>query len=128
MSSADEHASHMPPQGDVDAQPLPRLETLRETGENRVHTRSLSRKLREGEGASSGPTAAMSNVTSHRHPDGEDGRYNRRSRGSVSSLPGAQSILPQVLAWLRGEGSAGGEQDARAVNSLQKVLNERAAA
>lgn len=123
MSLADEHGSHMPPQGEVDALPMARLETLSETSSNIVQTRSMTRRLRDGEAVPSSPTAATSDVTSHRHVGGDG---HRRSRSSVS-LPAAQSMVPQVLAWLRGSKHSGPGQDVGAVNALQRLLHDRTA-
>lgn len=140
MSLAAEHSSHRPPQGQLattgsspDPFLLPaRLEPVAETSSHRPHTRSMSRSLalaagsaRNGDGLPSGPTAATSNVTSHTHTSTSHGK------GEGTSTTASASLLPQVLAWLRGsnsttatEHSSASGQENDAVSAMHRLLND----
>lgn len=143
MSLAAEHSSHRPPQGQLattrsspDPFFLPaRLEPVAETSSNRPHTRSMSRSLalatgsaHNGDGLPSNPTAATSNVTSHTHTS-----TSRHGKGDGTSMTASASLLPQVLAWLRGSSSSSttanehpsaSGQDADAVSAMHRLLND----
>ena len=141
MSLAAEHSSHRPPQGQLattrsspDPFFLPaRLEPVAETSSNRPHTRSMSRSLalatgsaHNGDGLPSDPTAATSNVTSHTHTS-----TSRHGNGDGASTTASASLLPQVLAWLRGSSSttanehpSGSVQDIDAVSAMHRLLND----
>lgn len=141
MSLAAEHSSHRPPQGHLattrsspDPFFLPaRLEPVAETSSNRPHTRSMSRSLalatgsaHNGDGLPSNPTAATSNVTSHTHTS-----TFRHGKGDGTSTTASASLLPQVLAWLRGSSSttanehpSASGQDADAVSAMHRLLND----
>ena len=143
MSLAAEHGSHRQPQaqltttgGSPDASFLPaRLEPVAEANPDRPHTRSMSRSLalttgaaHKGDGLPSTPTAAASNVTSHTHTTTSG--YGK-TEDSSTAAPVSASLLPQVLAWLRGSGSTttnevtcASGQDAGAVNTMQRLLND----
>ena len=122
MSLADEHGSHMPPQGEVEALPIARMETLDESRRNGVQTRAMARRLamaKDGEAVSSDATAATSSVISHAPTNG-----SRRRRGGDAGPPSYGSMLPQVLSWLRGSSGHEVEGDAGAVGTLHRLLNE----
>ena len=129
LSLADEHASHRPPQGEVEALPIARTEFLTGTGAGRdgAHGRSTAIKLTmsrsgdangSGEAVAANATAAMSNVTSHVHMP-KHGRRNSRTENHAAAL------VPQIMAWLRGSENADvAGVDVGAANSLHRLLDE----
>ncbi|KAK4690805.1 hypothetical protein P7C71_g6066, partial [Lecanoromycetidae sp. Uapishka_2] len=139
MSLAEEHGSHMPPQGNVriarenspaDSVPPVRLETVDETRSRRPHTRSKSRSLAlasttEVRDAVAGDAiAAMSNVTSHTHTNNEG-----RGDSVASSAAGQGYLLPHILGWLRGSNTAtsgDASQTDGAARALHNLLNDSA--
>ena len=143
MSLAAEHNSHRPPQGQLattGSSPDPfflpaRLEPVAETSSDRPHTRSMSRTrslalatgcAHNGDGLPSNPTAATSNVTSHTHTS-----TSGRGKGDGNSTTTSASLLPHVLAWLRGSSSTTtneypgvADQDAGAISAMHRLLND----
>lgn len=141
MSLAAEHSSHRPPHGQLattgsspDPFLLPaRLEPVAETSSNRPHTRSMSRSLAlatgssyRGDGLPCSPTAATSNVSSHTHTS-----TSHYAKGNGASTTTSASLLPLVLAWLRGSSSAtatehpsASGQDTDAVSTMHRLLND----
>lgn len=140
MSLAAEHSSHRPPQTQLattaaspDTSFLPaRLEPVAETTSNQPHTRSMSRSLalvtgsaHNGVKLSGDPTTATSNVTYH-----TDTGTSGHGKGEDAPTTVSPSLLPQVLAWLRSgstisnEQTSGSGSDARAVNTMQRLLND----
>ena len=137
MSLAAEHSSHRPPQGQLtttesstDSFFLPaRLEPVAETSSNRPHTRSMSRSLalattiaHNGDCLPGSPTAATSNVTSHTHT-------STSGHGKGEGTSTSASLLPQVLAWLRGssttnEQASASSEDAGALRAMHRLLND----
>lgn len=140
ISLAEEHGSHLPPQGPLltseigSANPvLPtRLEPVAESS-SRPQTRSMSRSLalatsstQNKNGSQGNPTAATSTVTSHTHLPGQ----KKAASGATSAQP---SLVPQVLAWLRSytsivsqDNANFSDRDARAANALHRLLGDTA--
>ncbi len=121
----------MPPQGEVEALPIARMETLDESRRNGVQTRAMARRLamannKTGEAPVSGDaTAATSSVVSHAPTTGSGaGRRRRISRSDGNKPPVYASMLPQILSWLRGSSSDEVEASAGAAGTLHRLLNE----
>ena len=141
MSLAAEHNSHRPPHGQLatrgsspDTAFSPsRLEPVAEASSHRPHTRSMSRSMALATGPAhpgnellGQPTAATSSVNSHIHTS-VSGLGKRESTSSSA----AASLLPQVIAWLRGSSSATTNEqsnasghDAGAINAMHRLLND----
>ncbi len=139
MSLAEEHGSHLPPQGNArvvrenspaDSITPMRLETVDETMSRGPYTRSKSRSLAlagttdSRDVVAGDATAAISNVTSHIHTN------NEGHRDSVASSTNAQGyLLPQISAWLRRSNmtSTGDALQADgAARALHNLLNDSA--
>ncbi len=111
----------MPPQGEVEVVPQARLAALVEAEpRSGAQTRSMSRRLREGAGVGEASVATSRVAPLARGSGGSNvGRETRTSNPAT--------LLPQMLAWLRGEGEGRGrEQDAGALGMLHRLLDERA--
>lgn len=139
MSLAEEHSSHLPPQGSArivresspaDSIPPIRLETVEEARPSGPHTRSKSKSLalagaRENREVVAGDaTAAMSNVNSHSHTTSEGHRDS-----IASSINGQGYLLPQILAWLRRSNTTASNDAAHtdgAARALHNLLNDSA--
>lgn len=140
MSLAEEHGSHLPPQGNVrvaresspaDSIPPMRLETVEEARSSGPHTRSKSRNLALAgtteamEAVSGDATAAMSNITVSHTQVNREGH-----RGSVASSTSGQGyLLSQILGWLRGSNtSTAGDvlQTDSAARTLHNILSDSA--
>ena len=120
----------MPPQGEVEALPIARMETLDESRRNGVQTRAMARRLamannKAGEAPVFGDaTAATSSVVSHAPTIGSGARRRRTSRSDNSKPPVYVSMLPQILSWLRGSSSGEVETSTGAAGTLHRLLNE----
>ena len=136
MSLAEEHASHRPPQGDIqfgqnspaDSVPPMRLETVEETRPEGPITRARTKALalanasQAGASISSEATAAASNIVISGH-----------TSTTGFSDPAQASLLPQILAWLRranptgaNDGSSSAGKDDGAMRALHNLLHDTA--
>ena len=121
LSLADQHSSHRPPQGEVEALPTARTEEIipEEIG-NGQQARSMAWRLtgsRNQDDILANATAATSAVTSHMHtPDtSTDVRHSERSA----------VLAPQIIAWLRGsEPAEPATTRSTARTSLHRLLDE----
>ena len=121
LSLADQHGSHMPPQGEVEALPIARTETLATGARDGPQTRSMARKLTVArdpkEAVSGNATAATSTVVSHTHVPRE---WRRSTRAENNSR-----LVSQVMAWLGGsENAENGGREVGAATALHRLLDD----